>query len=220
MLQIENGKDKTENLNLKDYELCMTEDLKDLVSILEKKENARLVAGYSWEWKTQERTKEQKLNHNYDKYYDFEEYLSDDGEYTREKLDEREPDFKKKWNKSNASGWCESEAAKKLDEIGCVHTIQGYDVDYVGVIFGREIEYRDGKIIVNRQEYKDRGGFNSNITDEELVGYIKNIYRILMTRGVKGTYIYVFDKELREYIKKNFKKIKIIERDLKNGKNN
>lgn len=182
-----------------EYELYMTKNLKELENILKNKKNSRLVAGYAWEWKTQERTKKQKKAQNYKKFYDFEEYFYK-GEYTRENLTGKEADFKKKWNRSNSNGWCNTEVAKKLDEIGCVHTIQGYDVDYIGILFGREIVYRNGKIKVNREEYKDKGGYSSKIDDKELTSYIKNIYRILMSRGIKGTYIYVFDKQLREYL--------------------
>lgn len=200
MLQINKNKDHNNKIDFfPEYELYMTKDLRELEDILKRKNNSRLVAGYAWEWKTQERTKKQKQAQNYKRFYDFEEYLYN-GEYTRESLDVKEADFKKKWNKADVNGWCNTEAAKKLEEIGCVHTIQGYDVDYVGVIFGREIVFRNGKIKVERKEYKDKGGYTNNIDDKELTKYIKNIYRILMSRGIKGTYIYVFDKQLRKYL--------------------
>lgn len=199
ILQIYGVKKKFDKIDFSSqYELYMTKDLRELEDILKKKNNSRLVAGYAWKWKT-------KGKDNYEKYFDFEEYFYD-GEYHR-KCDEKntyekEADFKKKWNKSTAKGWCDTEAAKKLEEIGCIHTIQGFDVDYIGVIFGREIIYRNGKIQVNRKEYKDTGGFNNKMLDEELVKYIKKIYRVLMSRGMRGTYIYVFDKKLREYLNK------------------
>lgn len=195
ILQIYGVKKKFDKIDFSSqYELYMTKDLRELEDILKNKNNSRLVAGYAWKWKT-------KGKGNYEKYFDFEEYFYD-GEYHRENLYGKEADFKKKWNKSTAKGWCDTEAAKKLEEIGCIHTIQGFDVDYIGVIFGREIIYRNGKIQVNRKEYKDTGGFNNKMLDEELVKYIKNIYRVLMSRGMRGTYIYVFDKKLREYLNK------------------
>lgn len=195
ILQIYGVKKKFDKIDFSSqYELYMTKDLKELEDILKNKNNSRLVAGYAWKWKT-------KGKDNYEKYFDFEEYFYD-GEYHRENPYGKEVDFKKRWNKSTAKGWCDTEAAKRLEEIGCIHTIQGFDVDYIGVIFGREIIYRNGKIQVNRKEYKDTGGFNNKMSDEELVKYIKNIYRVLMSRGMRGTYIYVFDKKLREYLSK------------------
>ena len=200
ILQIYGAKKKFDKIDFSSqYELYMTRDLRELEDILKNKNNSRLVAGYAWKWKT--KGKDKKKNDNYEKYFDFEEYFYE-GEYHRENLYGKEADFKKKWNKSTAKGWCDTEAAKKLQEIGCIHTIQGFDVDYIGVIFGREIIYRNGKIQVNRKEYKDKGGFSKKMPDKELGKYIKNIYRVLMSRGMRGTYIYVFDKKLRNYLNK------------------
>ena len=195
LLEIGNKKYNFDKRNFSpEYELYMTKDLNELEDILKKKPNSRMLAGYAWEWKT-------KKKQNYNKYYDFEEYYHE-GEYTREKIGKEKITFRKKWNKSISEDWCNSEAAEELKEIGCVHTIQGYDVRYAGILFGREIVYRNGKIKVNRKEYKDRGGYTKDMSNEELIRYIKNIYRILMTRGMEGTYIYVFDKELRKYLEK------------------
>lgn len=183
-----------------EYELYMTRDLEELEGILKRKNNSRLIAGYAWEWKSKAKSKKEIKKYN--KNYDFKEYYVN-GEYYRENLlNKDKPDFRKKWNNNLSKDWCNSTEAKELKEIGCVHTIQGYDVNYVGVLFGREIVYRDGKIQVDRNEYKDKGGMNGDMNDEELLTYIKNIYRILMTRGMNGTYIYVFDKELRKYMEK------------------
>lgn len=181
-----------------EYELYMTRNLGELEEIIKKKANSRLIAGYAWEWISKVTNKKQI--EKYKKNYDFKEYYVN-GEYYRENILNREkPDFQKKWNNNLIGDWCNSTAAKELEEIGCVHTIQGYDVNYVGLLLGRDIIYRNGKVQVNRREYKDKGGFYKEMDDSELLRYIKNIYRILLTRGMNGTYIYVFDKELRKYL--------------------
>lgn len=88
--------------------------------------------------------------------------------------------------------------------MGCIHTVQGYDLNYCGVIIGPEIDYDFSKneIIVDKDKYKDTMGKTKLSNEEELRTYIKNIYQVLLTRGIKGTYIYICNKNLREYFKK------------------
>lgn len=90
---------------------------------------------------------------------------------------------------------------KAIDEIGCIHSIQGYDLNYTFVILGRDIGYDKltGKIIVHPENYYDKNG-KQTAGYEELLEYITNIYYVLMTRGIKGTYLYVCDDNLRDYL--------------------
>ena len=108
--------------------------------------------------------------------------------------------IKKKRN-STKEDWCSQDEAIRLEEIGCVYTIQGYDIDYTGVIIGEELYYDDG-IKVRRENYKDVGGKKGIKSDDVLLDYIKRIYRILLTRGIKGTYLYVCDSKLKEHLSK------------------
>lgn len=91
-------------------------------------------------------------------------------------------------------------------EIGCIHTVQGYDLNYVGVIFGPEITYDDSchKIKIIQENYKDNLGRAVGGNQEALQNYIINIYATLMTRGIRGAYVYVCDPKLREYLRKYF----------------
>lgn len=106
------------------------------------------------------------------------------------------------WNKTNEK-WPISISGKRVvEEVGCVHTIQGYDCNYCGVIFGPEIYYDGSHICIDKENYHDAAGKKTVKNDEELKDYIINIYSVLMSRGIKGTYVYVCDDKLREYFKK------------------
>ena len=88
-----------------------------------------------------------------------------------------------------------------IDKIGCIYTTQGHDLNFAGVIFGKDISYdtKEKRIVYNIDEFID-----TNAQSEDPNKTVKNIinaYIILLTRGVYGTYIYAVDKNLREYIK-------------------
>ncbi len=103
------------------------------------------------------------------------------------------------WNSENKD-WVNSK--NSINEVGCIHTIQGYDLNYTGVIIGPEISYDPLKhqIIINKDKYRDINGSRSVNDPEELKRYILNIYKTLLTRGIYGTYVYVVDENLRKYI--------------------
>jgi len=104
------------------------------------------------------------------------------------------------WN-STARDWVNSPNA--INEVGCIHTVQGYDLNYVGVIVGPEFYYDSlkKKFGVNKEKYFDTNGRNGITDPNELERYIINIYKTLLTRGIKGTYIYIVDENLRNYFK-------------------
>ena len=106
--------------------------------------------------------------------------------------------IKRKWNHCT-EGWVHTPEA--IDEVGCIHSIQGYDLNYAFVILGKDIGYDKNtkQIIVRKELYFDQNGKRST-TYEQLLEYIKNIYYVLMTRGIKGTFLYVCDDDLREYL--------------------
>lgn len=87
--------------------------------------------------------------------------------------------------------------------MGCIHTTQGYDLNYAGIIFGLDIIYNNStsRIEVVKENYYDRNG-KAGIGEELLHDYIINIYKTIMYRGIKGTYIYCCNDELREYFSK------------------
>lgn len=96
-------------------------------------------------------------------------------------------------------------------EIGCIHTAQGYDLNYVGVLFGPEINYSpDEGIIIEEDKIGDTNSIGisfSGLTPEEKARkkeairfYIINAYKVMMTRGIKGCYVYAHNKELKAFL--------------------
>ncbi|CAG5083813.1 DNA/RNA helicase domain-containing protein [Parvicella tangerina] len=161
-----------------DYELVLFDSLRDMVSEVKARDHevglSRLVAGYSWPWVS-----------NKDK----------------SKFDIEIEGVRLQWN-SIAVDWVNSENA--INEVGCIHTTQGYDLNYTGVIFGNEIGYdpESDQIIISEKEYYDKNGKQSIKDPAELKDFIINIYKTILLRGIRGTYIYVCDDNLREYFRK------------------
>ena len=107
------------------------------------------------------------------------------------------------WNR-RSTDWVNSDRLPY--EIGCIHTVQGYDLNYVGVIFGPEIIYssESHRVEVIQENYKDTLGRAVSGNYEALRTFIINIYSTLMTRGIHGAFVYVCDPALREYLRKYF----------------
>jgi DUF2075 family protein len=144
--------------------------------------SSRLLAGYAWKWSSEKEGNSK-------------------GEI--EDVEISEFNFKKPWNSRKAgTKWAIDPSG--IEEIGCIHTTQGLEFEYVGVIIGNEFKYnpKTNQITVDYDEYKDVKG-KSGLRDdpEKLNKLVKNIYKTLMTRGQKGCYVYISDKNLREYFK-------------------
>lgn len=160
---------------MKNYDFKVMSDFNRFNNLQQKLEDeftlSRMIAGYAWEWKSK---KDKSL-------YDME-------------LD----GVKKQWN-YRLENWVLSEGADK--QVGCIHTIQGFDLNYGFVIMGNEIGYdpESKEIIVRPENYYDQNG-RKTASKEELLEYIKHIYYVLMTRGIKGTYLYICDDNLRKYV--------------------
>ena len=109
--------------------------------------------------------------------------------------------FKAQWNFSNTDTWAID--SDSFDQVGCIHTSQGLEFDYCGVIIGKDLIYRDGKVITDRTKRAktDQSLKGPKGKDEVLVDrIIRNTYKTLLSRGQKGCYIYCEDKELSNYI--------------------
>jgi len=145
---------------------------------------SRMVAGYCYDW---------NVKNNRGAY----DIVLDNGR------------FKAKWNLSkDGPRW----AIKKdsFDDVGCIHTCQGLEFDYVGVIIGKDLQYCDGKVITVSSEISedDKSSGIRTCKDRILADQlIKNTYKVLLTRGQKGCYIYCENKALSEYFKKTIKHI-------------
>lgn len=105
--------------------------------------------------------------------------------------------IKTAWN-SQTSGWLRNE--DKKDEMGSIYTLFGVDLNYAGVVIGPDLDYdrSDGVIKVDREAFVDKAVKNG-VSEEELKRYVLNTYAVLLTRGIFGTYVYVYDEALREY---------------------
>lgn len=162
--------------------------LRDIILEKNKERNrARMVAGYCWDWISKKNPDQFDI-----RFPDF--------------------DFQAKWNLDiDGSLWMISPTS--VNEIGCIHTCQGLEADYIGVILGNDLIVRDGRVITNpaNRSRMDQTikGYKKLYEKEPLTGpvvvdkIIKNTYRTLMTRGMRGCYIYSTDKETNEYIKSN-----------------
>ena len=106
----------------------------------------------------------------------------------------------RKWNHCT-EGWVHTPEA--IDEVGCIHSIQGYDLNYAFVILGNDIGYDEEKkrIVVYSEHYYDKNGKRTT-TENKLLECVKNVYYVLMTRGIRGTYLYVCDRHLRTYLQR------------------
>lgn len=167
--------------DFKSYDIEYFKDLNlmiEKVKAMDRKHGlARLVAGYAWTWETKK-----KDSQDYD--------IELDG-------------LKLKWNSENID-WVNS--ANAINEVGCIHTVQGYDLNYVGVIIGPEVGFDPvtNKIIIDKEKYKDINGKRTLESLEELELYVVNIYKTLLTRGIKGTFIHAVDNDLSDYLFKVF----------------
>ncbi len=168
----------------KDYQLLIFDSLGDLYDELGKKEKVnglcRLVAGYSWPWSS-------KID--------------------KTAIDIKIDNLEFQWNQTDKD-WINSPNA--FNEIGCIHTTQGYDLNYTGVIFGKEINYNKltNKIEVDSNMYFDKYGRIGVDNIEDLKSYIINIYKTILYRGIKGTFIYACNSELQEYLKQHISTFK------------
>lgn len=163
--------------NFKNYDFKIYDDVAQMVKDIKEKEKvvtlSRVVAGYAWGWVSRHNPSVPDIVIG---------------------------DTKLFWN-STHHDWVHSPNA--INEVGCIHTLQGYDLNYAGVIIGPEIFYDPLKkeIVTDKSKYHDSNGHRGVTDPEELKRYIINIYKTLLTRGIFGTYVYIVDENLREYFK-------------------
>ncbi len=185
-----------ETLDGTDYDFRIVDsptELKEL--IIEKNElhnKARLVAGYCWDWKSKNSRDES-----------IKDIVLADGK------------FAMRWNLTTYGNlWLTD--PKSVSEVGCIHTCQGLELDYVGVIVGEDMIARDGKIVTDASKRSKQDaslkGYKRLLQEAPLDGQykldkrIKNTYRTLMTRGMKGCYVYFVDKETESFFKSRVQK--------------
>lgn len=177
-----------DTLKANEYDFRIVDSPTELHNIIREKNRgknkARLVAGYCWKW-ISKRSPQLKD-------------IVIDG-------------YKATWN-LNTDGQTWIIKPDSVSEVGCIHTCQGLELDYVGVIVGPDLIVRNGKIITQPQErastdrsirgWRSLFEKNPDATMAHLDRIIKNTYRTLMTRGQKGCYVYFVDEETRQYFEK------------------
>lgn len=180
-------------IDFKKYDLKIYNDVNKMINDIKNLDKeyglCRNIAGYAWPWRT-------KGKRNPMQYPSLEVKRNvDNGIYDIE-IDGN----KYIWN-SQPTDWINS--SNSVNEIGSIHTTQGFDLNYTGLIIGGELKYdlKNKKFVVNRNSYFDVKG-KATTTDEELLKYLLNIYQTMMLRGMLGTYIYICDSGLKEYLKK------------------
>lgn len=172
-----------------DYDFRVMDSPNEVYTFIERQNRSnnrsRVVAGYCWDW-----ISTGKRNKN---VYDIK--IEGFG-------------FEKSWNIPTGT-WAIDKGS--INEIGCIHTCQGLEFDYVGVIIGDDLRYENGKIICDADKraktdhslngLKKMMRENPEKGREEAIQIIKNTYRVLMSRGMKGCCVYCTDKALSDYLK-------------------
>ena len=157
-------------------------DMRDVLRAKNKENNkSRMIAGYCYDWNVKHRRG------------DWDIILG--------------IDFKAKWNLENDKVWAIN--PKSFEEVGCIHTAQGLEFDYVGVFIGKDLTYNSVSGLVETHKEAISTDDNSSgirsAAPAKARQLILNTYKTLLTRGQKGCYVYCEDKELREYIKLRIK---------------
>jgi len=171
--------------------LDSAKELELLIREKNKKDNkSRIVAGYCWNWISKK---------------------SED----RDKIDIEIDDFKMQWNLNSTTPYAIDKGS--INQVGCIHTCQGLEFSYVGVIVGKDIRFENDKVITDfTQRAKTDKSLTGLITkarkkDEQSLKQIdmiiRNTYRTLMSRGLKGCFIYCEDKELSNYFKTSISRV-------------
>ena len=169
------------NLKVKIFDdpIKMRDELRELNKINNK---TRMIAGYCYDWNVK------------NKKGDWDIILPNG--------------FKAKWNLANDDHWAVN--PNSFEEIGCIHTCQGMEFDYVGVFIGKDLYYKDGHVQTNRnsisKDDKTSGIRLKSTSNEEADKLIRRTYKVLLTRGIKGCYIYCEDEALRNYLKEKLNK--------------
>lgn len=160
---------------INNYDLKLYTDCHRMYEDIQRNNNeiglCRMAAGYAWPW-------DRKKPDEYTIHIQGHQY---------------------RWNRVY-DNWITTKTAP--EEIGCIHTLQGYDLNYAGIIIGNDLKYdlKKRAIIADKTNYFDGLG-KAGVADDPnaLKDYLCNIYLTLLTRGIRGTYIYICDDALRTY---------------------
>jgi uncharacterized protein len=176
-------------LDTREYDFRVFDDPKALHDLIELKNRAnnrsRVVAGYCWKWPSKK-------------------------DPTAWDIDINEFGYQRRWNlDKDGSLWIVTPGS--VEQVGCIHTCQGLELDYVGVIIGPDLAFRNGRIVADatKRASSDQSvrGLRAmlkrdpNGAAELATLIVKNTYRTLMTRGMKGCYVFCTDASLAEHLR-------------------
>ena len=200
--QVLYNKQVTSHFDTEDFDLRIMDSPQKMYESLVEQNNvpgqtARLMAGFCWPWSTNvvngDLVKDVKIG-TFAMPWE-----------TNDKVDRRSL-------RVSYPRWYEwAYKPEGIKQVGCIYTSQGYEFDYAGVIIGPDLKYDpvDDKIITDKSACTDpvlkRTQKEATMTFDD---YVRNIYRVLMSRGMKGCYLYVCDKELRKYLKELINEMK------------
>ncbi len=184
----------TANYNLEDidYDIRVLDSPSEVRELIIEKNKinhrSRMLAGYCWDWIR-------------------------DGKNNSKVHDIKIGDFEMSWNLRNSLFAVDDFS---IDQIGCIHTSQGLEFDYVGLIIGDDMRYENHHIVTDFSKRAKTDQSMKGIkkldkqdhckAEEKADEIIKNTYRTLMTRGMKGCYIYCTDQNLRNYLKQKIQR--------------
>ncbi len=157
----------------------MREELRKMNDLFK---DSRMVAGYTFEWVSR---------NDYDNSYDI---ILDNG------------NFKAKWN-MNKDDYSWLYDKDSFEDVGSIHTCQGLDMQYCGVIIGNDLRYENDQIVYDQSKIakSDNSSKIRTCKDKSKAEQlIRNTYNVLLTRGMRGTFIYCVDEGLRDYLKSFF----------------
>lgn len=178
--------------SIENYKFLLFDDVNEMINIVREKDEkfglSKTVAGFSWEWKTKPKKKPKDNLDYYNK-------LVADG-----KFDIYIGEYKYIWNLASED-WVTRKDSRYT--IGCIHTTQGYDLNYVGVIFGKEIDYNPetDSITITLDNFKD-AKVKQNTDPKIVEELIINTYTTILARGIKGCFVYACNPKMKEYLKK------------------
>ena len=170
---------ETANTNFDiDYDIQVFDDPNAMREALRKtniNNKSRMIAGYCYPWNSQ------KDKSQYDIFL--------------------ENGFKAQWNFTTDRFALDEES---FEQVGCIHSTQGLEFEYVGIIIGKDLRYENGKVITDRSRRAKTDATIKGLKGNEELGdrIIRNTYRTLLSRGQKGCFVYCEDKALSEYLKK------------------
>ena len=182
---LEISQDRSYVFKKTDYDVVVYDDLNRMFADIKRRNlvdnKARMIAGYCWNWISQK-------DHN-----------------SGPDIVIEDQNFSAYWNFSNTSTWAIDDDT--VDQVGCIHTSQGLEFSYVGVIIGDDLRYENGHVITDPSKrartdaslkgMKEKGREAEKKKDK----IIRDTYKTLLSRAMKGCYIYCTDKALAEHIK-------------------